>query len=95
MTAGMHLPTPHLSTTYQNKIQDFQAKNIIQTPFKLVDSSINTIIREQNIKSNFFISSDVRSIKFEDPEESPAVQLELLRKFNTANKIASFQPTQN
>ena len=95
MTAGMHLPTPHLSTTYQNKIQDFQAKNIIQTPFKLVDSSINTIIREQNIKSNFFISSDVRSIKFEDPEESPAVQLELLRKFNTANKIASFQPREH
>jgi hypothetical protein len=95
MTAGMHLPTPHLSPTYQNKIQDFQAKNIIQTPFKLVDSSINTIIREQNIKSNFFISSDVRSIKFEDPEESPAVQLELIRKFNTANKIASFQPREH
>jgi hypothetical protein len=46
MTAGTHLPIPHLSSTYQNKIQEFQANNIIKTPFKLVDSSIDTIIRE-------------------------------------------------
>jgi hypothetical protein len=52
-------------------------------------------MREQNIKSNFFMSSDIRSNKFEDPEEPPAVQLELLRKFNTANEIASFQPREH
>ena len=53
MVAGIHLPNPHPSPTYQNKIQEFQAKHIINTPFKLVDSSINSITREQTTKSNF------------------------------------------
>jgi hypothetical protein len=50
MVAGTHLPTPHLSSAHQNKIQEFQAKNIIKTPFKLVDSSINAITREFGCK---------------------------------------------
>jgi hypothetical protein len=83
MAAVMHLPTPHLSSTCQNKIQEFQAKNVMKTPFKLVDSSMHAIIRGE-LSISPPTSSDVRSIKFEGPEESPTVQLELLRKFNAA-----------
>jgi hypothetical protein len=53
MAAGTHLPTPHLPSTHQNKIQEFQAKNVIKTPLKLVDSSTNAAMREQTIKFFF------------------------------------------
>ena len=88
LPAGIHFPNPHNKNSFKVRLTKMYAEHDLSEPFMLINHIMNKFSTKQ---SRSYINSPVTTtnyiITYEDPNDSPTVQLNLLRKFNEANGI--------